>query len=515
MDAVKTNAKKVIPGLLAFGGLVILYYGIVSKNRVYNADEGYIVRAAYAVANGNFMLKGFIGGNVPQFAAISLSCLFGRFIGYGSANIYLVTAFQYALLVSVCCFLAGKAGTKRLSCIKRGFIVFAMIGLPAVDLDLVMHNSTHIACYALLFAVFYLVSESLELRHVRRNLLFTGILLTVACMDDSFALYFGVLPMAGVCLLRILSQKSEKRQRQIAGINLILVCVCVLVSQMLLLLVEVRGGLTLPFMYDRVFLLIENLFDNIAISIRDILYCFSGDFSERIILREGTVFKVLPNAVLAGFCVYCLMRMLKRFWSLSACTQLIVALALTGYVVVTFSNIVSLSAQRYYMSCFLALTVLLGRSDFAFLKGNKVLCGCFAMLLLCSFVSKMVPFGLKREPNMFEKVAQYLEENDLYHGYGEFWASHSVVAASDCRIQIGAVEAKVESPYAFLVDKVWYEMDDVRFFVFTEGNVHGITEETVSAVYGTDYKLTKIEDICIMEYEEDISPYLVNRYHLE
>jgi hypothetical protein len=299
--------------------------------------------------------------------------------------------------------------------------------------------------------------------------------------------------------------------KKIAVLHIIVSLFSVFLSQFVLSFVESHGGLTLPYMSDRVFLSVENIFDNIGVSLRNILYCFSGDLSGRVILQKGTLFKVLPNTVLAGVCLYCLIISLKRFSKCSVRAQLLILCTLTGYAIVTFSNILSLGAQRYYMICYLSLALLLSMTDLKFKRNQTFLSVCMVAILLCSFISTMAPFSLKREENTFDKVAAYLEEHNLYHGYGEFWASHAVSVASNCAIQIGAIENRIDYPYSFLLNKEWYD-GEAYFFIFTMNNVQSITEETIKNVYGSNYTLVQFDNICIMQYDSDISPYLTNPY---
>lgn len=515
MKEAMKEAKKPALAVLFFLGLMLIYYGIAVKNRIYNSDEAYITRAAYEFANGNYLLKGFTGGNASQLWAILWSCFFSIFVGFGPENIYLVSAFNYAILVCVCCFIAAKTASgltgERHFSIKRGLITFAVIGMPPADLDLTMHNSSHIICYALIFIVLYLTSECMAMRNVRRNIILIFLVLTLACVDDSFAIYFGALPVIFVCVLHFVFSDKNRKKAYMMGIILTVSVISVLLSQLCLYLVESRGGLVLPFMYERVFIAVENVFDNIAVSIRDILYCFSGDFSERIIVYKGTIFKVLPNAAIAAVCIYSLFWLIKRIHTLSVCVQLVVASVITCYMVITFSNLASLSAQRYYMMCFFGMATLLGITDLKMIRINRTIVCLFTLLLCGSFVLKAVPVSVIREKNTFDKVAEYLEENHLYHGYGEFWASNTVSVASNCRVQIGAVEANVDKPYTFLIDRAWYE-GEAHFFVFTEGNAHNITEETVKEIYGENYELIKIDYICIMSFHEDISNSLKSPY---
>lgn len=500
----------IILSIIGFIVLTITYYGIYLGNRLYNSDEAFIVRAAKDMAEGNILLKGYVMGNNSQYVGILLSRLLGIFVGFGPTNIYLYTAIVYSFLVFICCYIAGRGiiGNKQRKSfnVLSAMITFAVIGLPGFDKILTLHNSIHIICYALMFLSYYMVARNYGNVCKKTVLIFSYIPLLLACIDDSFAIYFGVLPLILVSIYNIviLNRRLTLEQKKSNIFNLIMSLACAFFSKLFLKIVEIIGGFTVPGTGDQHFFDISKLFDNIGTSIRQIFYCFSGDISGRAIVAKDTLIKFLPNTMICILCIFIVGILLKRFKSRQFEIQILTAVIFSNYFITTFSDVLSDANIRYYMITFFTLSVILGLVDIFSKIEFKSLKVLFALILSISFIGKVAPIKIIQSENGFDRVAQYLIDNDLKQGYGEFWAASSVVVASNNEVQIAPVEQRINYPFQYLINSKWYE-GEKKFFILTKDNVFGITVEQVKSIFGDEGEVVDIDSFFLVIYDTDIS----------
>lgn len=442
-----------------------------------SSDDANILLAGQEMSNGNWRLKGwwlpednFLTTHVLLYA-ILVKC-----IGFTPYTMFYLPAILWAGVASLSVVLAqgGRTGKERAVAVAA---VTTPILLPIIRnngaMDQIAHDWAHAGTILYVLFCFLFAKMAMSGQRARSTpiLLAYTLIMVLAVFGDSFAIFIGAMPVIAVAAFSSLYGSKPGPNRLV----LVLTILAAVLGRILVEVNSLMGGFQLLHLQMR-FVPFDDLGKNVASVVQYFFQLFGCDFFGKDVFAisiNGPALSLirLPFLVLL---IAALVHIGKRFFaSIKATDRLwpvvegdyldaLLAVAVTINVLAgVFSNrITDASAIRYFFPALVFGAILIARTQTV----TRWLGAYFYLALLASMAFSLMAYARNpRKPVLvakeIEAVSSWLSNNDLSNGFGPYWSSSIVTAATENRVQIRALivdgEGKLK-PFEWEANKKWY-----------------------------------------------------------
>ena len=469
----------------------------LSQTRAVNSDGAGQALQAWDALHGNLLLRGWSLGDVsyyttevPQYMLVEL------LRGLNQDVVHVAAAMTYTLAVLLAALLAKGTSTGR-PAVVAVLIAAGIMLAPQLSsgVNILLSSPDHIGTSVPVMAVWLILDRARPRWYVP---VIAGAFLGWAVVADALVVLIGVLPLAGVCAVRVLrAAVIERRPLAEQWYDIALGAAGLLGAAAGLLALHVihaAGGFSMPapttsFAHGTV------LARNLGIAGQGLLLLGGADFLG-LRLTASTVFIILHlvGVVLAawGTCLAA-WRFLRDRDRVAQLLVAGVAINLAVYVLSTRANVVSQTREIAPLLPFgaaLAGRLLAGRLVSGRLK--PALLVPFLLVVMLGYLA-----GLADEvrqppvPAQDQQLTSWLAARDLHTGLSGYWEANVVTLTSGDRVQIRQVKTHdgrlIASAYEAKAD--WYDphrysADFVVLFPGA-GRYPGFTDErAVLATFG-------------------------------
>jgi hypothetical protein len=486
----------------------------LSRTRAVNSDGAGQALQAWDALHGNLLLRGWSLGDVsyyttevPQYMLVEL------LRGLNQDVVHVAAAMTYTLAVLLAALLAKGTSTGR-PAVVAVLIAAGIMLAPQLSsgVNILLSSPDHIGTSVPVMAVWLLLDRARPRWYVP---VIAGAFLGWAVVADALVVLIGVLPLAGVCAVRVFRAAAiERRPLAEQWYDLVLGAAALLgaaAGVLALHVIHAAGGFSMPapttgFAPGTV------LVRNLGIAAQGLLLLGGADFLG-LRLTASTVFIMLHlvGVVLAawGTCLAA-WRFLRDSDRVAQLLVAGVAINLAVYVVSTRANVISQTREIAPLLPFgaaLAGRLLAGRLLAGRLLGGRQLGGQAVALAGRLKPAVLIPFlvvvmlgylaGLADEirqppvPAQDQQLTSWLEARHLHTGLSGYWEANVVTLTSGDRVQIRQVKTNggLLIPSAYEAKADWYDphRNTANFVVLFPGagRYPGFTQEqAVLATFG-------------------------------
>jgi hypothetical protein len=489
----------------------------LARTRAVNSDGAGQALQAWDMLHGNWLLHGWRLGDVsyytteiPQYALVEV------LRGLNADVVHVAAAMTYTLAVLLAALLAKGSSTGR-QAVVRVLIAVGIMAAPQLSsgVNILLSSPDHIGTSVPVMVVWLIVDRARPRWYIP---VIAGAFLGWAAVADSLVVLIGVLPLAGVCAIRVFQAAAVERKPLAAQwYDLALGAAALLAAAAAVLALHVihaHGGFYMPaptthLAHGR--LLVHNL----GIAGQGLLLLGGADFLG-LRLTAGTAFTMLHVAgvVLAawGTCLAA-WRFLRDRDRVAQLLVAGVAINLAVYVLSTRAGVVSQTREIAPVLPFSA--ALAGR-----LLGGQVLAGRLkpaltVPLLLAVLLGYLL--GLAGEISQPSAAAQnqqltsWLAARHLHTGLSGYWESNIVTLTSGDQVQIRLVNVSGGRlvPGGYELNTHWYDPDrnTANFVVLYPGipGYAGFTQErAVLATFGTPARTYHLGTYTILVWNKNL-----------
>jgi hypothetical protein len=489
----------------------------LARTRAVNSDGAGQALQAWDLLHGNLLLRGWSLGDVsyytteiPQYALVEL------LRGLNADVVHVAAAMTYTLAVLLAALLAKGTATGR-QALMRVLIAVGIMLAPQLSsgVNILLSSPDHIGTSVPVMVVWLILDHARPRWYIP---VIAGAFLGWAAVADTLVILIGVLPLAGVCAIRVFQAAViERKPWRAQWYDMALGAAALLGAAAAILALHVihaAGGFYMPapathLADGRV------LVHNLRIAGQGLLLLGGADFL-RLRLTASTLFTMLHvvGVVLAasGTCLAAWRFLRDR----DRVAQLLVAgvvINLAVYVLSTRANVISQTREIVAVLPFSA--ALAGR-----LLGGPALAGRLKSaltvpLLLAVMLGYLL--GLVGEisqpsvPAQNQQLTSWLEARHLHTGLSGYWESNIVTLTSGDRVQIRRVNVSGGRliPYAYESKADWYEPDrsTANFVVLSPGvaGYPGFTQErAVLATFGPPARTYHVGSYTILVWNKNL-----------
>jgi hypothetical protein len=489
----------------------------LARTRAVNSDGAGQGLQAWDMLHGNVLLRGWRLGDVsyytteiPQYALVEV------LRGLGADVVHVAAAMTYTLAVLLAALLAKGTATGRQAMV-RVLIAAGIMAAPQLSsgVNILLSSPDHIGTSVPVMVIWLIVDRARPRWYIP---VIAGAFLGWAAVADSLVILIGVLPLAGVCAIRVFQAAAVERKPLAAqwydlalGAAALLGAAAAVVA---LHVIHAHGGFYMPAPTTHlahVGLLVHNL----GIAGQGLLLLGGADFLG-LRLTAGTAFTMLHVAgvVLAawGTCLAA-WRFLRDRDRVAQLLVAGVAINLAVYVLSTRAGVVSQTREIAPVLPFSA--ALAGR-----LLGGPVLAGRLKPALTVPVLLAVLLgylLGLAGEISQPSAAAQdqqltsWLAARHLHTGLSGYWESNIVTLTSGDQVQIRLVNVSGGRlvPGGYELNTHWYDPDrnTANFVVLYPGipGYAGFTQErAVLATFGTPARTYHLGTYTILVWNKNL-----------
>lgn len=500
------------------GGLLVLFYiaWLIEKicRLPMNADAACMILEAEDILAGNFFLKDWCLTGVSFLTTDLPYYIIGTAMAGVSVQAYRIAVFLMFLVMVASGVCVCLYGTKRKALC---FAVFFGTGLFPTFYAL-SNAFVHTAVFSFFFLGILAVLR-LEQKETTARWMALGLIVALAVCGDALAFVLIVIPLLLLCLLRCVKNPRLLAVYTIAG------TLTGLFLQKLYLL----GGADINSLLHSEFVAPQELRDNILLYIEYVLRLLNAYFFEKEVFSLKTLFYAVKILLFLFTCIL-MFRSIQDAVTKQK-TNLCGIVMGTAFGLMTLilwltTFTVNITTGRYLSFLPLMSGILLARySDELHIFQKKLPRAILLLLSVSLAATNILPKD--RQPvaeNVFSRMAEFLEEENLTEGYAAFWDSSVLTVYSSGKVHVRAVMYKGSAlrPRTWFCKKSWYhdnaefiivknedsvkEEDDYRYNgIFNSGIDSGyryeVTQENVEKFLGNPLKTKKFENYTILIYD--------------
>ena len=496
-------------------GIIVAFvvYLQLSRTRAVNSDGAAQALQAWDMLHGNLLLHGWLLGDVsyyttelPQYMLVEL------LRGLNTDVVHVAAAMTYTLATLLAALLAKGNSTGRQALARVLIAVGIMLAPQLVSgVNLLLSSPDHIGTSVPVMVAWLILDHARPRWYVP---VIAGVFLGWAEVADMLVLYIGVLPLAGVCAIRVYRAVAVERKplasqwydMALAAAALVGAAAAVLALRV----IHAHGGFYMPAPDAQFVQGGAALAHNLAITAEGLLLLGGADFFG---LRPtaGNAFTVLHvvGVFLAAWGTWLAAR--RFFRDRDLVSQLLVmgvVVNVAVYVLSTRANVVS---QTHEIAAVLPFSAALaGR-----LLAERLTAAKLIPLLLVVLLGYLV--GLVHEisrppvPAQNQRLASWLEARHLHTGLSGYWESNVVTLASGDQVQIRLVKPHGGRliPGIYETKSDWYDPDrnSANFVVLSRGaaGYPGFNQEqAVLATFGKPARTYHVGSYTVLVWNRNL-----------
>jgi hypothetical protein len=489
----------------------------LSRTRAVNSDGAGQALQAWDMLHGNVLLRGWSLGDVSYYTTEVPQYLLVEVVrGLNQDVVHVAAAMTYTLAVLLAALLAKGTCTGRQGVVRVLIAVGIMLAPQlASGVNILLSSPDHIGTSVAVMAVWLLVDRARPRWYVP---VLAGALLGWAVVADTLVILIGILPLAGVCAIRVVQAVVVQRKPLAAQwYDLALGAAAVLgaVAAVLTLhVIHALGGFYMPapathLANGRV------LVHNLGIAAQGLLLLGGADFLG-LRLTASTAFTMLHvvGVVLAawGTCLAAWRFLRDR----DRVAQLLVAgviINLAVYVLSTRANVVSQTREIVAILPFSA--ALAGRLLAERLLGGRLrsalLVAPLVVVLLGCLLGLAGELSKPPVPAQNQQLASWLAARHLHTGLSGYWEANVVTLTSGDQVQIRQVKPLDGRliPSAYESKPGWYDphRNTANFVVLFPGvaGYPGFTQQqAVLATFGKPARIYHVGSYTVLIWNRNL-----------
>lgn len=480
-----------------------------------NSDHANQILESADILKGNLLLRGWNLTGVSFYLSELPFYVLGTALFGVDTLAYIFAASLMVMAVSAAgAFLAAGQGSGRFG---RILLYLGLTGFPT--LTWLGYLRGHCAVFAFFFLLLLCVPRIMKAEdHSPVLLTAAGILTACGCMSDMQLLIIGAGPILLFCLINLFRNEPRFDRKQTDRLAITLTAGIAAGILMDALLMKLGGINKNAFLDTRKFTDLDRLGDKFLLLGKGILNVFRVDFP----LSGGTFLNRIAAAaaaVILGLTIFCMVRVLYRFLTEGtgdpAAVILSFSLLLMSGICFLTDIYTSEDSARYIAYFPFAAGILICRC--AMTSGYKLRPLYCGIICLAAAILFLRPVSLHRIESRQDRLAAFLEENELKNGYSDFWnASHTTVAAND-RVKVRAIRIRVPvlgepdhiEGQNWFCKSEWYTAEPAFFIVFDGREYLHVSEENVGILLGAPERVLENGEYRIWVYDRDISSEIV------
>ena len=489
----------------------------LSRTRAVNSDGAGQALQAWDMLHGNLLLHGWSLGDVSYYTTEVPQYMLVEFVrGLNQDVVHVAAALTYTLAMLLAALLAKGTSTGR-QAVVRVLIAAGIMLAPqlASGVNILLSSPDHIGTSVPVMVVWLILDHARPRWYVP---VIAGAFLGWAVVADSLVLLIGVLPLAGVCAIRVGQAVAVERKplaSQWYDMALGAAALAGAVAAVLALhVIHARGGFYMPAPVTHLAhgkILVHNL----GITAQGFLLLGGADFLG-LRLTASTVVTMLHvvGVVLAawGTCLAA-WRFLRDRDRVAQLLVAGVAINLAAYVLSTRAGVITQTREIDVVlpfSAALAGRLLAGRLLAGRLKAAKLV-----PLLLVVMLGYLL--GLAGEISQPPAAAQdqqltsWLAARHLHTGLSGYWESNVVTLTSGNQVQIRLVNASGGRlvPSTFEGKAQWYDPDrNTANFVVLFPGVAGYPgfaqEQAALATFGKPARTYHVGSYTVLVWDKNL-----------
>lgn len=481
-----------------------------------NSDHANQILQASDILNGNVLLKGWNLTGVSFYLSELPFYVFGTAVAGVDTYAYIIAA--AAMVITL--FVLGYVNAferKSEHGVLKALMWCALAGLPTLT------RLGYLRGHCAIFVYFMLCLLCLRRIFMDEGCaagawIALGVLTACGCMSDMQLVMICVLPTVLYCLINLLSRTVPFGTRR----NLITVGVLfggIVLGMLMDKLLMTAGGINKnSFLDTRKFVDMDRLGEKFLLLGKGLLNSFGAEFPLTgrgciglvfacllLLLTVGTIGRTARTWVRAG-----------KADAVSAICSLSIAVMLC---VCFFTDIYTSEDSARYIAFlpFASAAVLCRNAETRFTAehaGHWKLAVPAFLLALCAFA---MPVSFSRVETPQDRLAAFLEENELTYGYADFWnASHTTVAAHE-RVKVRAVRvraAEVGKPDYLAMQNwfcktEWYSDYSGNFIAFDGKGYLDVREDYIRMLLGEPDRVLDNGEYTVFVYERGLGNEIV------
>jgi hypothetical protein len=528
------NAKNVLKRPIAVKILLLLsaflilaiayYYNFCRFPRT--SDDANILLAGSEISDGNWRLKGwwlpednFLTIDLPLYALVV------KGLGFTPYIMFYLPAALWAGVALLSLVLSGSGLTGRKKMVALAAVTTPVL-LPIIgnhsSMETIAHVWPHTGTILYVLLIFFLAKMAMsgQRAHSTSILMAYTFIVVLAAFGDSFAIYIGILPVVTVAAFSIFCG-SKSRQNLLV---LVLTLFAGLLGKILVEVNSITGGFHLIHLPVK-FVEFDELGKNVVSVIQYFFKLFGCDFFGREVFAfsiDGAALPLIRLPFLALLVAAFIAFYKKLFGSIRAIRNkwpvleddyldafLAVAFTMNVLAAVFSDRITDAGSIRFMVPALVFGAIFIARAQIKMPWVGTY----FYFALLVSMGFSLISYARNPRSSVLvsreiEAVSQWLSNNELCYGFGPYWSSSIVTAATNSRVEIRAVVADSEGklkPFEWNNNREWYHTGatGVGRAVFV------LAHEEEKIYYGeADVLRTLGEPL----QKHEIGPYIINLY---
>ncbi len=480
-----------------------------------NADASCMILEAEDILSGNLLLSNWSLTGVTFLTTDLPYYIIGTAIAGVSIHAYRIAISLMFLIMMGCAILLClyEAKKKWLS-----FAVFSGLGLFPTFYAL-SNAFVHTAVFSLFFLSILFVLKY-EQNPSKGNLMMLGLILMLAVCGDGLALVLMTLPLLFLCVFRCVKKPLSLAICTLAG------TAAGLALQKLYLIL---GGANLNSLLHSEFIVPSKLIDNILLYIEYVLRLLNAYFFEKEVfsLKTGVFAVKILLFLLACGLMYQSVKALFQKKKPDLCTAFFgITFGSMTLILWLTTFTVNITAGRYIAFLPLLIGIVLAKWAVSLpLFQKKLPIATVLIVCICLAATNVMPKD--KQPvseNVFSRMADFLEEEELTSGYAAFWDSSVITVYSQGQVEVRAVMYKENAltPIEWFCNKKWYDTsgqfiiiknenstkEEVTYWhngIFNSGIDSGyryeVTKENVEKFLGPSKETKEFENYTILIYD--------------
>jgi hypothetical protein len=493
----------------------------LSRTRAVNSDGASQALQAWDMLHGNLLLHGWSLGDVSYYTTeVPQYILVESLRGLNQDVVHVAAAMTYTLAVLLAALLAKGTSSGRQAVVRVLIAVGIMLAPQlASGVNILLSSPDHIGTSVPVMAVWLILDHARPLWYIP---VIAGVFLGWAVVADTLVVLIGVLPLAGVCAIRVFQARAvERKPLASQWYDMALGAAALLgaaAGVLALHVIHARGGFYMPAPSTHL-AHGKTLVHNLGITAQGLLLLGGADFLG-LRLTASTVFTMLHviGVVLAawGTCLAA-WRFLRDRDRVAQLLVVGVAINLGAYVLSTRAHVVTETREIDVVLPFSA--ALAGRLLGGQAQAGRLKSALLAPLLLVVMLGYLV--GLAGEISQPPVAAQnqqltsWLAARHLHTGLSGYWESNVVTLTSGDRVQIRLVNASGGRlvPSTFEGKAEWYDphRNTANFVVLFPGvaKYRGFTQEqAVLATFGKPARTYHVGAYTVLVWDKNLLPEL-------
>ena len=492
---------------------VFASYLLLARTRAVNSDGAGQALQAWDMLHGNLLLHGWSLGDVSYYTTELPQYMLVEFLhGLNAGVVHVAAAMTYTLATLLAVLLAKGNSTGRQAIVRMLIAVGIMLAPQlASGVNILISSPDHIGTSVPVMVVWLILDHARPRWYVP---VIAGVFLGWAEVADMLVLYIGVLPLAGVCTIRVYRAVAVERKPLASQRYDMALAAAALVgaaaAALALRVIHAHGGFYMPAPDAQFVQGGTALVRNLGITVEGLLLLGGADF---LGLRPtaSNVFTMLHvvGVFLAAWGTWLAARRFLRDRDLVA--QLLVmgvAINLAVYVLSTRANVVTQTREIAPVLPFGA--ALAGRLLAGRLEAAKLMPLLLVVLLgYLAGLAHEISQPSAAAPN--QQLTSWLLARHLHTGLSGYWESNIVTLTSGDRVQIRQVKPRggrlVPSTYESKSD--WYDPSrNTADFVVLSRGVAGYpgfsSERAVLATFGQPAQTYHVGSYTILVWNRNL-----------